>query len=143
MSEKTSIQDGSPVFGDNVVEMAARESMRPIDKQLLMDAEAGKVEDMASLIQHGADVNAAGVTGWTPLMYAASYNYPASLKLLLTHTADLDRKNNRGQTAYEIALALNNTTMAEAFLKAAVDRNTVARRPVKVRKPLQIKNKPA
>ncbi|MEZ0260023.1 MAG: ankyrin repeat domain-containing protein [Alphaproteobacteria bacterium] len=139
MSSKAATQDDLLTFDRFTVELANQESMRPIDKQMLLDAEAGKHEDMAFLLSRGANVNAAGVTGWTPLMYAASYNYPTAAKLLLSHQADLHLKNRNGQTAYEISLERKNPEMTEMLLQAMVDTNTIAQGPIKAGKPLRLK----
>jgi hypothetical protein len=137
--DTTSLQDEPLLFSDFTLELARSESMRPIDKQMLLDAEVGKVDAMARLLRHGADVDAAGITGWTPLMYAASYNYPGGARLLLAHGADLDRKNRDGHTAYDIALERKNSEITELLLAELGRRSTVISRPLKLQKPLRFR----
>jgi ankyrin repeat protein len=55
------------------------------------------------LIEHGADINAASPNGTTPLMMAAQYGTEASVDLLLSHGADLKRRNERNFDAVDFA----------------------------------------
>ena len=55
-------------------------------------AETGNVERVRTLINQGADVNAVGTSGKTPLMYAATRGHDAVLELLLQKGADVNAK---------------------------------------------------
>ena len=55
------------------------------------------------LIDRGADVDATSPNGTTPLMMAAQYGSEASVDLLLSHGADLKRRNERNLNAIDFA----------------------------------------
>lgn len=55
------------------------------------------------LIDRGADVDATSPNGTTPLMMAAQYGSEASVDLLLSHGADLKRRNERNLDAIDFA----------------------------------------
>jgi uncharacterized protein len=66
------------------------------------------------LIKAGADVNAIGAHGMTPLVWAIrQQNIPAIKTLLRVPNIDLMAKNPRGQTAYDIAKMTGNTEILE------------------------------
>lgn len=74
----------------------------------LMQAAANGNEETASvavmkLIRAGADVNAADVSGWTPLMYAARVGTLASMQELLRAGARADARSKAGETAMDAA----------------------------------------
>ena len=48
------------------------------------------IETMKLLLEHGADVNAMGGEGWTPLMMASRKCNPNNVKFLLQHGADIN-----------------------------------------------------
>ncbi len=58
---------------------------------------------MATLIAHGADVNARADDGWTPLMYASARGHMKVAEALLDAGADKELKDDDGVTALEIA----------------------------------------
>ena len=59
------------------------------------DLEAGAQPDVAlqligeALLQAKCDINSADSNGRTPLMYAARYNQPTAVRLLLEHGANV------------------------------------------------------
>ena len=55
------------------------------------------------LIDRGAAIDAASPNGTTPLMMAAQYGSEASVDLLLSHGADLKRRNERNLDAIDFA----------------------------------------
>lgn len=55
------------------------------------------------LIDHGAAIDSASPNGTTPLMMAAQYGSEASVDLLLSHGADLKRRNERNLDAIDFA----------------------------------------
>lgn len=55
------------------------------------------------LIDRGAAIDAASPNGTTPLMMAAQYGSEASVDLLLSHGADLKRRNERNLDAVDFA----------------------------------------
>ena len=48
----------------------------------------------ATLLDSGADVNAKGASGWTPLYWAARNGHTEMAHLLIDHGADVNAKNN-------------------------------------------------
>ena len=54
---------------------------------------------MRSLLSHGAQVDAPGDEGWTPLMQAAQTGQIPALRLLLERGANKDATNINGETA--------------------------------------------
>jgi ankyrin repeat protein len=65
------------------------------------------------LLDHGADVNAAGANGKTALHYAATAGHARVVRLLLDRGADPARVDAEGQTALDLALAAGKTGCAE------------------------------
>ena len=55
------------------------------------------------LLAHGADVNVANFTGATALIFAATFNRPAMVDLLLEAGATASHKDDRGLTAADHA----------------------------------------
>ena len=76
-----------------------------------MAAASNKIEAVAALISHGADVNAREEDGWTPLMFASHEGYAKVVEALLDAGADKELKATsgwaEGKTALDIARARN------------------------------------
>lgn len=60
-------------------------------------------EVVAALVAGNADVNQADNNGQTPLMWAALYGAPATVKLLLDAGADVTATNGKGLTSLDLA----------------------------------------
>ncbi len=60
-------------------------------------------EIVAALVAASADVNQVDTTGMTPLMWAARYGAPATVKVLLDAGADVTATNKQGQTSLDLA----------------------------------------
>ncbi|MCH8316371.1 MAG: ankyrin repeat domain-containing protein [Planctomycetes bacterium] len=60
-------------------------------------------EIVAALVAGNADVNQADNTGMTPLMWAARFGAPATVKVLLDAGADVTATNKQGQTSLDLA----------------------------------------
>ena len=58
------------------------------------------------LVEHGADVNAAGDYGWTPLHAAAYQGLNDVIEYLVSKGANIDAKDALGQTPLSIALSV-------------------------------------
>lgn len=58
-----------------------------------------KQTEVAWLIENGADVNAKGSGGFTPLMLAAEFGHKEIITLLIENGADVNTKNQAGFTA--------------------------------------------
>ena len=59
---------------------------------------------MATLIAHGADVNARADDGWTPLMYASYHGHAKVVEALLDAGADKELKATDGRFEGNTAL---------------------------------------
>jgi len=64
------------------------------------------VKTAAYLIEHGANVNAAGQFGWTPLHAAAYQGLNDSIEYLVSKGAKIDQKDNFGQTPLSISMSV-------------------------------------
>jgi len=64
------------------------------------------VETAKFLVEHGADVNAAGQYGWTALHAAAYQGLNDVIEYLVSKGAKIDQKDEFGQTALSISLSV-------------------------------------
>jgi ankyrin repeat protein len=71
-----------------------------------------------ALTQAGCDVNAVDSNGRTPLMYAARYNQPTAVRLLLERGADIKARDKDGKTALGLAKQFNNQEVIKALNSA-------------------------
>jgi ankyrin repeat protein len=55
-----------------------------------------RADHLSLLLDAGAEINAAGNQGWTPLHYAAWYGAPAAARVLLDRGADKDKLDDTG-----------------------------------------------
>ncbi len=76
----------------------------------------GDCEAIEILVAEGADVNAIGEAGFTPLHCAAEQNKPLAISKLLALGA-IPGKNDHGQTPLELAQILSNKEAISAFNK--------------------------
>ena len=58
-----------------------------------------------ALLEHGADANARGDNGETPMMMAAGYGYTEIVRILLEHGADAHATLSNGENALDFALS--------------------------------------
>ncbi len=83
------------------------------EKQSLIKATRdGNQELVISLINGGVDVNQADDSGYTPLMWAARYNYLEISRLLVSANARIGIKNNAGLDAIQLAARFDNYKIA-------------------------------
>lgn len=82
-------------------------------------ASSGQVEIMKLLLEKYAFIDAQSPNGTTPLMMAAMYGSPQSVKLLLDEGADPLMKNQQNMTATDFALQGQRPDAVE-LLKSAV-----------------------
>ena len=81
-------------------------------------ATSGHVEIMELLLENHAYIDAESPNGTTPLMMAALYGSPASVKLLLDSGADAVLRNQLGMTAIDFANKANRRDSAELIAAA-------------------------
>lgn len=79
----------------------ARQSL---NVQLLSAAEHAPLHYVQTLLEQGAQVNARGTSGDTPLIIAARTGNEPLVALLLAHQADATLSNTLGQTALHVAI---------------------------------------
>ena len=80
---------------------------------LMLAALSGSSEVAASLLGHGAKVNAANPGGVTALMIAAAGNRSTLARLLLKSGADLNARSEDGRTALSIAQSNNSDAVVK------------------------------
>ena len=93
----------------NEMNQKTEETLKEATKNLLSAARNADVEEVARLMQKGADVNAADIFGRTPLMYAFIYaivnkQNPGIIRALLDNEADVNVADNNGCTPLMYAL---------------------------------------
>jgi len=76
------------------------------------------------LLQLGADVNAANMTGNTALHFCGFNNDPRMAAILLHFGADINRRNLSGSTPLDYAVHQNATETVAFLLKAHADPNS-------------------
>jgi ankyrin repeat protein len=64
------------------------------------------------LIDAGANINAASLRGWTPLLAAVYGGAAESMRMLIQAGADLQRRDQENHSAYDIAVAHGNYEFA-------------------------------
>ena len=91
---------------------------------LLDAAERGDRETAVRLIAKGADANAAGPDGSTPLLYAANSGDVELVRALIKAGARVNVKNQFGTTAITEAAIIGSAPVLDVLLKAGADPNT-------------------
>lgn len=95
------------------VSLASQNRMRVMP---LHSAVAGRHLGISkTLLEHGADVNAAQQDGFAPLHGAAQNGQLEMVELLLSYGADVNARNIDGQTPLAIALKEGHVEAAESF----------------------------
>ncbi len=79
---------------------------------------AGDADTVKKLIELGVDVNEKSV-GMTPAMFAARYNKPEILQMLIDDGANLKLKSDKGYTAKKYA-EMSNASDALAVIETAM-----------------------
>ena len=77
----------------------------PVDKgmELRIAANAGRLKDVKTLINEGADINASAENGMTPLILASWRGHTKVVAHLLRKGADVNARTNIGTTALKFA----------------------------------------
>jgi len=94
---------------------------KPPDISIREAVKTGNIESVKQHIAAGADVNAKGKYGRTPLHYAASRGLKKIIELLIARGADVNAKievgDYKGQTPLDGAIQWNRTETADLLRK--------------------------
>ena len=94
---------------------------KPPDISIREAVKTGNIEAVKQHLDAGADVNAKGKYGRTPLHYAASRGLKKIIELLIAQGADVNTKievgDYKGQTPLDGAIQWNRTEIADLLRK--------------------------
>jgi hypothetical protein len=94
-----------------------------IETRGLIDAsKSGDIDQINTLLRHGADVNSADAEGLTPLIAASSYLRRSTVELLLSRGANRSARTNEGITAYDFAKNQRNDDLASILAYEKIPR---------------------
>ena len=93
---------------------------------LIISASLGDLPSLQDLLAYRADLNAANKDGNTALIYAARYNHPEVIKMLLLPQTmqtplDVNAQNKAGETALYWGAAKGNVEVVKRLLAAGAD----------------------
>ena len=77
-----------------------------VQRERSLEERATAVETAKFLVEHGVDVNTAGQYGWTALHAAAYQGMNEVIEYLVSKGANIDQKDEFGQTALSISLSV-------------------------------------
>jgi hypothetical protein len=86
-------------------------------------AEAGKNEEVDSLLKKGTSPNIIATGGWTPLMIACANGHLDTVRLLLKYGADPNVKNSLGVSSLHFAARYGRTELAKLLIEYGADVN--------------------
>ena len=84
-------------------------------------ARNGDAATLAVYLDAGVPANLTNTNGDTLVMLATYYGHESAVAALVERGADVDRRNNRGQTPLAGAVFKNETTIMELLLRAGAD----------------------
>jgi ankyrin repeat protein len=87
---------------------------------ILLAAQSGRIDVVRLLIEHGADVNAKGMGGFTALHVAAGKGYRDIVELLLLNGADVNAKTRDLSTPLHMAVE-GGADVVETLLEHGAD----------------------
>gem|GEM_PF-5596015 len=96
---------------------SATEKQMLLNDALLVAARTGDNARIMQLLNAGADIAAKNPSGWTPLHFAASFKHIQTCAILICKGADVNAKDERGDTAMQWA-ACGGYKKTEQFLKS-------------------------
>lgn len=85
----------------------------------------GDIDSVRFLVMAGADINATGEYGWTPLVEAVTAGEPEIVSFLVNHGADVNVKSSSGDTPliYAASASYDQEEIAEILIKAGAEVN--------------------
>ena len=84
-------------------------------------ARNGDAATLAAYLDAGVPATLTNTNGDTLVMLASYYGHESAVTALVERGADVDRRNNRGQTPLPGAVFKNETTIMELLLRAGAD----------------------
>ena len=84
-------------------------------------ARNGDAATLAAYLDAGVPATLTNTNGDTLVMLASYYGHESAVTALVERGADVDRRNNRGQTPLAGAVFKNETTIMELLLRAGAD----------------------
>lgn len=94
-----------------------------IDFNLLVAASKGYDSEIVRLLGLDADINTTSDEGATPLVYAVANNRLSTVRVLLSHYPEADKKTGNNETPLIIAVKQQNLEIAEALVRGGADIN--------------------
>ena len=96
----------------------------PLGTALHAASRMNHIKVVQSLLRHGADVNASGMWGMTPLLFASCWAQPELVRRLLEHGADMSAKDEvEGSTSLHLAVGERQLEIVRTLLKNDADIN--------------------
>jgi len=89
---------------------------------LLSAASSGDLQELKTLLDRGADIDAYDKHGDTALHLAARNNHPHVVKELLDRGANMEAQNNDGWTANDLARTEKHIDVVKEFFKERLER---------------------
>ena len=86
-------------------------------------AHTGNIEAVKQHLAAGADVNAKGGLGWTPLHFAVYYGHKEIVELLIAEGAEVNAKDKNGWTPLHLAAENGRKQVAELLIAKGADVN--------------------
>lgn len=105
--------------------LSDQDTMRKLDEALLEAVKEDNSSTVKSLLQQGADVNAADKEGWNYLMYAAWHGHSGVVEILLENGADVNAASKKKTNALMCAGENGHVNIVELMLKQGADVNVV------------------
>lgn len=113
------------LFGCNAVAEKAWSELDPrdvfsedLDANLILLLSRGKLDKASRLVSSGANVNAVGLHGLTPIYFLVSYGNSRGVEFLLENGANPNARSENGRSAMHIAsLSSNNFEVLKMLLE--------------------------
>ena len=91
------------------------------DHPINVAATRGSIDELGVLLANGANLNASGEHGYTPLHNAVEQGKKAAVQWLMENGADVSLKNDNGETPESLARLLDEGEIAELLAGFAAD----------------------